>query len=174
MPDPRLPTLRSCLLALGLLGSAGTLPAQAPSVAAMDSLLGCMAGHWLMTGTVRGKPAIYRLDVERVLRGRFIELHMEDVSQPSAYEARVFLGVDSAKAQYVAHWLDNTGAGYSIPHATGDARGDTIHVTFPYPEQAFSDTFVYDRSADAWHFRLEAADGHGGWTLFAEYRVHRR
>ena len=30
------------------------------------------------------QPATYRLDVERVLRGRFVKLHVEDVSQPSA------------------------------------------------------------------------------------------
>jgi hypothetical protein len=167
-------TLRNSLFALVLLGSAGPLSAQIPTVASMDSLLSRMEGQWLMTGTVRGKPAAYRLDVQRVLRGRFIELHMVDMGQPSAYEARVFVGVDSAKAQYIAHWLDNSGAGYSIPHATGQARGDTIHVVFPYPEGAFSDTFVYDPAADAWHFRLDAADGHGGWSVFAEYRLRRR
>jgi hypothetical protein len=167
-------TLRFSRLALWALASAAPLGAQVPTVAAMDRLLGRMEGHWLMTGTVRGKPATYRLDVQRVLRGRFIELHMEDVSQPSTYEARVFVGVDSAKAQYIAHWLDNTGAGYSIPHATGQARGDTIHVVFPYSEGAFSDTFAYDPAEDAWHFRLDAADGHGGWRVFAEYRLRRR
>jgi hypothetical protein len=140
----------------------------------MDNLLSRMEGPWTMTGTVRGKPVTYRLDVQRVLRGRFVELHMEDVSQPSEYEARAFLGVDSVKAVYIAHWLDNFGAGYSIPHATGQASGDTIHVTFPYPEGALSDTFVYDRGADTWHFRMELADGQGGWRLFAEYRLRHR
>lgn len=166
--------LPALLAAFWSWGAPGPLLGQGPGAAAMDSLLGRMEGAWTMTGTVRGEPVTYRLDVRRVLRGRFIELHMEDVAAPSAYEARVFLGVDSAKGEYIAHWLDNFGAPYSIPHATGTAQGDTIHIVFPYPDGAFSDQFIYDRVGDAWYFRLESADGRGGWRLFAEYRVRRR
>jgi hypothetical protein len=140
----------------------------------MDSLLGRLVGHWQMTGAVRGQPASYNLDATRVLQGSFVELHMEDVGQPPAYEARVFIGVDSAGGRYIAHWLDRFGAAYSIPHATGGARGDSLWLDFPYPSGAFRDTFVYDRRTDTWYFRLEAADSAGGWGLFAEYQVRRR
>ena len=160
---------------LGLLtatGLAGQAPGRGP--AAMDSLLDRLVGRWTMTGTVRGRPAVYRLEATRTLQRRFVELHMLDVHRPPLYEARVFIGVDSAKAQYIAHWLDNTGAPYSIPPATGTAAADTIKLDFPYPDGAFHDTFVYDRPADAWYFRLEAADSAGAWGLFAEYRVRRR
>ncbi len=68
-----------------------------------------------------------------------------------------------------AHWLDKFGAAFSIPPATGEARGDTIRLAFPYPDGAFRDTFVYERPTDTWYFRLEAADSAGGWQLFAEY-----
>ena len=164
-------------LAIGItlcLTSAVAARAQASGPATMDSLLEHLVGQWQMTGTVRGHPASYTLDVSRVLRDRFVELHMEDVHRPPAYEARVFIGVDSANGQYIAHWLDNFGAAYSIPHATGALLGDTIGLAFPYPTGAFRDRFVYRRASDTWYFRLEAADSARGWRLFAEYDVRRR
>ena len=148
--------------------------AQTMPAARMDALLERLVGRWTMVGFVRGKPVTYTLDAARVLQGRFVELHMEDVNRPPAYEARVFIGVDSARGRYIAHWLDKFGAAFSIPHATGEARGDTLLLTFPYPGGAFRDTFVYDQTRDVWHFRLEAADTTNGWRLFAEYQVRRR
>jgi hypothetical protein len=168
--------MRRCVGLLGVLCTvlATRLPAQASRATAMDSLLEHFIGRWLMTGSVRGRPATYTLNATRVLQRRFVELHMVDVSQPAAYEARVFIGVDSANGQYIAHWLDKFGAAYSIPHATGTAQGDTLLLNFPYPDGAFRDTFVYDARADSWYFRLEAADATGGWGLFAEYQVRHR
>ena len=167
--------IRSVRLA-GLLSVtlASCLSAQASPAAAMDSLLDHLVGRWRMTGAVRGEPVTYTLDVARTLQGRFVELHMEDVSRPPGYEARVFIGVDSAGGRYVAHWLDSFGAAYSIPHATGEARGDTLRLAFPYADGTFRDTFVYDRRTRSWHFRIESADSTGGWTLFADYDVRRR
>jgi hypothetical protein len=140
----------------------------------MDSLLGRLVGRWEMTGTVRGSPATYNLEAQRVLAQQFVELHMIDMAQPPAYEARVFLGVDSAARRYIVHWLDRFGAAYSIPHAVGEARGDTVRFTFAYADGPFRDTFVYDRRRDTWYFRLESGDSTGAWTLFAEYQVRRR
>lgn len=148
--------------------------AQAPSPSAMDSLLERLVGRWEMTGTVRSRPATYDLEAKRVLARQFVELHMVDVAQPPAYEARVFLGVDSAGARYIVHWLDRFGAAYSIPHAVGEAQGDTVRFTFAYASGPFRDTFVYDRPRDRWYFRLESGDSTGGWKLFAEYQVRRR
>jgi hypothetical protein len=147
---------------------------QGPSPARMDSLLERLVGRWQMTGAVRGHPVTYRLDVSRVLQGRFVELHMQDVATPPGYEARVFLGVDSAGARYIAHWLDNTGAAYSIPHAIGAAHGDTVRFSFAYADGPFRDMFAYNRARDSWYFRLESGDSAGKWALFGEYQVRRR
>lgn len=153
------------------LALAGGLGAQSPTAAAMDGLLEHLVGRWTMVGTVRGTPETYALETTRVLGGRFVELHMTDVHRPPAYEARAFIGVDSAGGRYIAHWLDSFGAAYSIPHATGTAHGDTVWLNFPYPTGAFRDMFAYDRTKDSWYFRLEAADSAGGWRLFGEYQV---
>jgi hypothetical protein len=163
------------LSAIGLLGLLGAtaVRAQEPTPAHMDSLLGRLVGRWRMTGSVRGQPARYSLLATRELQGRFVQLHMTDLQRPPAYEARVFIGVDSARARYVAHWLDNFGAAYSIPHAEGSAQGDTLHLAFAYAEGPFRDTFVYHRATGTWHFRLERGDSAGAWRLFAEYDVRR-
>jgi len=152
----------------------GHAHAQRPTVAGMDSLLQHLVGTWEMVGTVRGRPATYRLQATRVLQNRFVELHMEDVSRPPAYEARVYIGVDSLAQRYIVHWLDNFGAGYSIPHAVGEERGDTIQFTFAYADGPFRDTFVYDRARSGWHFRLESGDSTGHLLLFADYQVQRQ
>jgi hypothetical protein len=165
----------SCLAGLLSVALATGLCAQSTATAgSMDSLLDHLVGRWTMTGSVRGKPATYTLDAARALQGSFVELKMKDVHRPPEYEARVFIGVDSAQGRYIAHWLDRFGAAYSIPHATGEARGDTLLLLFPYPEGAFRDTFVYDRQRDRWHFRLEAADSGKQWQLFADYQVRPR
>jgi hypothetical protein len=148
--------------------------AQEATLAGMDSLLERLVGNWEMAGEVRGHPAIYHLEARRVLRGRFVELHMVDVATPPQYEARVFVGVDSAGSRYVVHWLDNFGAAYSIPHAVGHATGDTIQFTFAYADGPFRDTFAYDRQHDRWNFLLESGDSTGAWRLFADYDVRRR
>lgn len=171
---PQMQAIRTvCVTATLLLPLAPTFGAQTPKAVAMDGLLGHLVGHWTMTGTVRGQPVSYTLDARRVLHGRFVELHMQDVHHPPAYEARVFIGVDSARVRYIAHWLDNFGAAYSIPPATGEMQGDTVILHFAYPERPFRDAFTYDRRGDRWYFRLEAADTGGTWQLFAEYQVVR-
>lgn len=165
-------TQRALLFIMIAVAASAPLAAQTP--ASTDSLLERFVGQWAMAGTVRGSPATYALDVSRVLQGKFVELHMTDVHLPPGYEARAFLGADTAGTGVVAHWLDNFGAAYSVPTATGAARGDTLVLNFPYPTGAFRDTFVYDRTRDRWDMRLERADANGGWTLFAQYEAHRR
>jgi hypothetical protein len=165
-------TQRTLLLIAIAVAASAPLAAQTP--AATDSLLQRFVGQWAMAGTVRGRPASYTLDVSRVLQGKYVELHMTDVHVPPGYEARAFLGADTSGAGVIAHWLDDFGAAYSVPTATGAARGDTLVLDFPYPSGAFRDTFVYDRAHDRWDMRLERADGNGAWTLFAQYEAHRR
>jgi hypothetical protein len=126
-----------------------------------------------MTGTVLGKPVEYRMDGRRAIQSRYVELRMIDVARPPQYEARVFIGTDTTDRGYIAHWLDNFGASFSVPHATGTARGDTISLLFPYSNGNFRDTFVYSDSTDSWYIRMETANG-PRWKLFAEYQVKRR
>lgn len=149
------------------------LAAQHPAAAA-DSLLGRLVGRWTLTGQVQGDSVTYEMTGTRELGGRFVVLRMKDVAVPSQYEAHVYLGADSASAQVLVHWIDVFGAGSSVPHGIGRARGDTLAFTFAYASGNFRDTFTYDRRTDRWRFVLESADGAGGWKPFAEYHVRRR
>lgn len=174
MTPSRTPTLRYVRL-LAAVSTCSTVAAQTAPPPPTAPLLERFVGHWTMVGTVRGKPARYRLDAEWVLQHRFVELHMEDVEQtPARYEARVFIGPDTLPGHLLGHWLDNFGAAYSVPPATGMVSGDTLTLDFPYPGGAFHDTFIYGRASGAWTIRLDAADGAGGWTPFADYHATRR
>jgi hypothetical protein len=170
-------TLRRPVSMLAMLACGWTAPVRAqtapdpPRVPLLDHLV----GQWTMTGTVRMRPAKYRLEGTWMLQGRFIQLHMEDVDHaPPLYEARVFIGPDTLPGRVLGHWLDNFGAAYSVPPATGAAGKDSLSLDFPYPGGAFHDTFAYDRATDTWTINLDAADGNGGWKRFANYRAARR
>ena len=160
-------------LLAAMLAIAGAASAQSSS-AEKDSLLQLLVGDWSMTGDVRGKPVEYRMDARRTLNGRYVEMHMIDVARPPAYEARVFLGVDPNQNRYIVHWLDSSGAAYSIPHGLGTANGDTIRFEFRYADGPFRDQFAFDRRSHEWRFRLESGDSTGVWRSFADYRVKRR
>jgi hypothetical protein len=139
--------------------------------AAAEALLDWLVGTWQMVGHVRGKPDTYALAACRVLGGRYVELHMTDVQRPPQYEARVFIRADTTPARVFVHWIDSFGAAFSVPHATGAVMGDTLRFEFGYSSGPFRDTFVYDRKAGRWTFRLEAGDGRGVWRPFADYKV---
>jgi hypothetical protein len=153
------------------LAAASPLAAQGAARDPGEELLDRLVGTWRMEGHVRGEPVTYRLVARRVLQGRFVELHMEDAARPPQYEALVFVGRDST-GRVVAHWMDSFGAAYSIPHGEGRIAGDTLRFDIPYPDGTFRDTFTYDRARRRWRLRIDAADGRGGWSPFAEYTVH--
>jgi hypothetical protein len=172
--------LRLFLVSCGLIASTtNALPAQAASESSapaaarpsVEPLLDALVGDWSMAGQVVGHPATYDLAGRRVLGGKYVELHMTDVTRPPKYEARVFIGADTVAGRILVHWIDNTGAAYSVPPGTGTIAGDTLVFEIPYSTGPFRDTFTFDRRARIWTFRLESGDGKGGWRLFANYTV---
>ncbi len=156
---------------VGFTKARSAVDAQAAPSPPTSELLDQLVGHWRMVGQVRGHPVTYDLEARRILDGRFVELHMKDVAHPSQYEALVFIGEDTLPKRVLAHWLDNFGAAYSVPHGQGAISGDTVQFEVRYPVMPFRDTFVFRRMDHTWIFRLEAGDGHGGWKPFAEYAV---
>jgi len=137
-------------------------------------LLRQLDGEWLMTGDLLGKPVTYLLVAGPTLRARFSELHMRDIAQPPEYEARVFLGVDAESGELIAHWLDDFGARYSIPHGTGRIEGAVMQFTFPYAGGPFRDTFEFDPGSGTWSLRVEAGQADGSWKHFARYEIRRK
>jgi len=137
-------------------------------------LLRQLDGEWLMTGDLLGKPVTYLLVAGPTLRARFSELHMRDIAQPPEYEARVFLGVDAESGELIAHWLDDFGARYSIPHGTGRIEGAVMQFTVPYAGGPFRDTFEFDQGSGTWRLRVEAGQADGSWKHFARYEIRRK
>jgi hypothetical protein len=137
------------------------------------ALMQKLDGHWLASGDIMGKPVQYNVVTAPALQGQFTEISMNDVQVPSQYEARVFIGFDSAANQIIAHWLDSFGAQYSIPHGTGSISQDTIEFIVPYPTSSFKDKFTYHPESDTWTLEITAQQPDGAWEHFAMYSFTR-
>jgi len=136
-------------------------------------LLSALDGRWTMVGDVMGKPVKYDMEAFPTLQGSFTEIHMNDVQVPSQYEARVFIG-SGENGQIIAHWLDSTGAEYSVPHGTGSIMGNTIVFTIPYTSGQFRDTLTYQPARQTWTLVIESAKPDGSWQHFAKYDIQRK
>jgi hypothetical protein len=130
-------------------------------------------GRWTATGDVTGEPVQYDVVAAPALQGQFTEISMNDVQVPSHYEARIFIGFDGESQQVIAHWMDNFGAAYFIPHGTGSMAGNVIEFIVPYPQSAFKDRFEYFPESDSWTLEITAQQPDGGWKHFAGYDFRR-
>lgn len=165
------------LMVLALLATVALVPraiaAQegTPPNAEADAVLERLLGEWIMRGHVMGDSVTYRLHVGRQLMGRFVELHMRDVSVPSQYEGRVFIGADTIAPRIIAHWMDSFGAAYSVPPGVGTARGDTVQFTINYTTGEFHD--ILSANADGtWRLLITARTAEGV-SVFADYVLSR-
>ena len=138
------------------------------------ALLDHLQGSWYMTGTVLKKPVRYAAEGAWVLRNQFLCLHMMDVAVPPAYEVNLFIGIDSSKNQYVAHWLDSFGGAGSRVVGLGPLSTDKIEIIYPYAEGRFRNLFTYDSKKDEWTFVIESEGTDGRWSVFAEYKIERK
>jgi hypothetical protein len=163
------------LTGLALHEVANPVTASDPSVtvAADNAYIDALQGHWVMEGTLLGKPVHYIAEGRRVLQNGFLEFHMMDQDEPPKYEASVFIGFDPKAKDYVAHWLDRFGAAGARVVATGSRDGDRLILLFPYPDGAFRDTFIRKAASDAWSLLLEAQGADGSWSTFAQYTITR-
>lgn len=137
-----------------------------------DAFLDGFAGDWMMDGQVMGETARYRAHGERVLDGAWLEFHMTDANKtPPEYEARVFIGWDNEAHDYVAHWLDDFGAGGARVAATGRREENTLTIDYPYANGVFRNIWV--REEAGWTLTIEAHQPDGSWRNFAHYQVRR-
>jgi hypothetical protein len=138
------------------------------------ALLNRLQGSWLMTGTVRNKPVQYTAEGMWVLQNQFFCLHMKDSASSSSYEANLYIGIDSSKNQFVAHWLDVFGGAGARVVASGPISPDVIELVYPYAEGRFRNLFKYNLRKNEWTLVIESEDAIGHWSLFAQYIIRRR
>jgi hypothetical protein len=137
-------------------------------------LLSHLAGRWSMEGTVLNKPVKYAAEGAWTLQEQFLSFHMKDVSMPPLYEANLLIGIDSARGEFVAHWLDSFGGAGARVVGFGPLAGDSVRIIYPYAEGRFRNTFGYIRARDAWTLLIESQESTGTWSRFAQYAIIRR
>ena len=124
-----------------------------------------------MKGTVLKKPVEYAAEGAWVLRDQFFSLRMKDVAVPPAYEVNLFIGIDSLKNQYVAHWLDSFGGAGARVVGFGPLSSENISIVFPYTQGRFRNLFKYNSDRDEWTLVIESEGKEGNWSLFADYNL---
>jgi len=138
------------------------------------SILKQLDGEWIAKGKVMGDDVEYNLTVRPVLNFTFSELHMIDVANPPQYEARVFIGYDTASKMIISHWLDSFGPAFSIPHGTGKIDNNTIEFTIPYTDGTFRDRITLNEKEKTWSLLIESFKDSTSWSTFAEYTISRK
>jgi hypothetical protein len=127
-----------------------------------------------MTGAVMKEPVTYTAEGVWILQSQFLSLHMKDIAVPPAYEANLFIGIDSTKNQYVAHWLDSFGGAGARVVGLGPLSTEKIEIIYPYSEQHFRKTFKYDSDKNEWTLVIESETAYGQWSVFAHYTIVRK
>jgi len=166
---PPLVSVRSSILLLVLISGVAGFGQEAPR-----QLLGHLAGHWSMQGTVLKKPVEYTADGTWTLQEQFLSFHMKDVSMPPRYEANLLIGIDSARGEFVAHWLDSFGGAGARVVGFGPLAADSVGILYPYAEGRFSNSFGCNRARDTWTLLIESQESTDTWSVFARYAIVRK
>jgi len=138
------------------------------------ALLNRLQGDWSMKGTVIAKPVQYVANGSWILNDQFLAFHMMDTTIPPAYEATLYLGIDSAKNEYVVHWLDSFGGPGARVVGFGPLSGERIEIIYPYPEGRFRNLFKYDLINGEWSLLIESEKSNGQWSFFAQYTITKK
>lgn len=140
--------------------------ADALPQACSDPYLRHLVGGWDIQRSIRAKVVGNHLDVEPVLGGAFVRLHMQSTTPTDPYEAIVLVGYDAERGEYVAHWCDSFGPGMSAV-GRGKREGERLELRFEYPNGPFFNTWVRVPETDEWTFTGESGSADGSRRLFA-------
>jgi len=131
-----------------------------------DPFIDRLAGDWTLTRQIRVKEVENSVHAEWVLNHQFLQVHMTDSAQPSAYEALIYIGYQQAEQRYVVHWLDVYG-GKGSAMGYGKRAGESIEVAFQYDDGPFFNTLTWDTLGQGWTFKMESVNKDGKRQLFA-------
>lgn len=124
-----------------------------------------------MQGTFGDKSIKYDAVGKRVMGGAWLQIHIVDAAKPPQYQADVFLGYDDEAGDFIVHWLDRVGAKGARVVATGHRDGERLVIVFPYAAGTLRDTFLRDRSSDAWNVLVESQGKDGAWSPFGNIQL---
>jgi hypothetical protein len=161
--------LRLLIAALVVVGLCVPVADAQETAPLRDPLLTRLAGDWTITGTVMGDSVTYDATGKWVLNHQFLFLRMEDTQTPPQYAARVYVGYDSTDREYVAHWLDATGARAAETLGYGQRTDGALTLHFDDPDGPFRTTFA-PRPDRRWRVRMEAKR-QGEWGRFGAFEM---
>ncbi len=171
------PTKRLFAAVVLLTVLSGFAAGQQPQPTFHDELLGHFQGAWVLQGTIAGKETTHDVSNDWVLGHQYLRIH--EVSRDKngkgepVYEAMVFVGWDQATSRYFAIWLDVWGGFSKATVGYAPRSGDEIRFLFNDGKSDFHTTFLYDRKADTWEWRMDAEDN-GKLKPFARVKLSRR
>ncbi len=136
--------------------------AQQPQPTFQDELIDRFQGNWVLQGTIAGKQTTHDISNSWVLGHQFLlirETSREKKAngQPE-YEAMVFVGWDEPTKRYLAIWLDVWGGFSKATVGYAAKTGDEIRFLFNDGKSDFHTTFIYDRKADTWEWRMDSEE----------------
>ena len=138
-----------------------------------DEVLNNLAGDWTLSRKMHGQNSLSTVHAEWVLNHQFLFIHMKEQSNPSQYEARVYIGYDIANKNYVVHWIDMFGGRISETLGHGTREGNSIKLEFNYPDGLFHNTLTWHPESKGWTTLMEQKDASGKWSIFAEEVLRR-
>jgi len=133
--------------------------AQQPAF--FDPLLDRFAGNWVLQGTIAGKTTTHGVAAEWVPGHQYLRFHeisreKNDKGQ-AQYEANVYIGWIQPDGEYGCAWLDTWGGVTAQSLARARREGDSIPFVFKDKDGSlFRTTFICDRGADSWEWRMDA------------------
>lgn len=150
-----------------------TACAQQPTL--RDPLLDNLIGKWVLTGTIGRKQTTHDVNIRWTLNHQFVEIHevsREHENHSPQYEAWVFLGWDSTKDQYIVHWIDVFGGGFSLK-GHGAKQENAIPIVFESREGSFHTTLTFEQSTGTWSWRMDN-EQNGNLQEFARLKMVRK
>jgi hypothetical protein len=150
---------------------------QQPQPTFHDELLDHFQGSWVLQGTIARKETTHDLTNDWVLNHQYLRIHEvsreKNAQGDPAYDAMVFIGWDQPTSRYFAIWLDIWGGFGKATVGYAPRSGDEIHFLFNDGKSDFHTTFLYDRKADRWEWRMDNEEN-GNLTPYARVKLTRR
>lgn len=143
-------------------------------------LLDHLAGNWVLTGTIAGKPTTHDVSAHWVLRQEYLEIHEvsrdKDASGNPAYEAIILVSREPKIQQYACLWMDSTAGGALTSPVACRAKlaSDSIPFVFTMsPTESLHTTFTYRSANDTWRWTIDD-EANGKTERFADVQLSRK
>ena len=150
--------MKHAIIALIIL-MASVATAQQPPLA--SPLLDHLSGHWVLRGSIAGKPTTHDVDAEWIIQHHYLRLHEvsreRDAKGQPKYEAMIFVGwIDTAKT-YTCVWLDVYGGSSIQSIGAAELRENELPFIFKDEkgEISFRNDWVYDPKAKSWAWQMD-------------------